>query len=157
MHKAACLNAIRLKRVAVKEAEQRRSEFARMVSMYDNVYVTDLDEMKDGSRKQQPWSDSASPPRQNTPSPSPLNVSTYDAFDYEDDSADDDDEDIGGNELVYSDFNALSTDDATCDDDSFLDPFGGNESEQAIGLSSSKEAIELLLENERCDEVSVAH
>ena len=127
-----------------------------MVSMYDNVYTTGLNEMTDGNRKQQPSSDSGSPPRQNTSSPSPLNLSTYDAFDYEDDSADEDDEDTSDDELVYSDFNALSVDDGNCDDDTFLDPFGSNESEQPTEQGSSKETIELLLKSESCDEVSVA-
>lgn len=158
LRKVACLNSIRIRRVAAREAEQRRSDCARMVSMYDNVYVTDLDTVPNGSRKQQSSPTTVSLPRPySPPSPSPLGLSNYDAFDYEDDPADEDDDDAGGDDLVYSDFNALSADDSDSDDDSYFDHFGSNESEQPAVLSSSKEVIGLLMENEKCEEVSVAH
>ncbi|MCJ1266435.1 hypothetical protein MMC22_006320 [Lobaria immixta] len=158
LRKVACLNSMKVKRLAAREAEQRRSDFARMVAMYDNVYVTDLGTAADGSRKQQSPPTAVSLPRQySPPSPSPLGLSNYDAFDYEDDPIDEDDDDASGNDLVYSDFSALSADDSDSDDDSYFDPFGSNESEQTAGLGSSREAIGLLLENEKCEEISVVH
>ncbi|MCJ1462690.1 hypothetical protein MMC07_001293 [Pseudocyphellaria aurata] len=160
LRKVACLNSIRIKRLAAREAEQKRSEFARMVSMYNNVYVTDLDTVANGSRKQPPSPTTGSIPRQyDPPPPSPLGLSNYDAFDYEEDSTDEDedDEDASGNDLVYSDFSALSADDSDSDEDSYFDPFGSNECKQPEVLDSGKEAIGLLLENEKCDEISVAH
>lgn len=159
LRKVACLNSIRIKRLAAREAEQRRSAFARMVSMCDNVYVTDLGIVANGSRKQQSSPMAASLPRQyNPPSPSPLGLSNYDAFDYEDDPVDeDDDDDASGNDLVYSDFSALSADDSNSDDNSYFDPFGSDESEQSAVFSSSKEVMGLLMKNEKCEEISVAH
>lgn len=158
LRKVACLNSMRIKRLAAREAEQRRSDFARMVSMYDNVYVTDLDNVASGSRRQQSSPTAASLPRQYNPSsPSPLGLSNYDAFDYEDDPIEEDDDDASGNDLVYSDFSALSADNSDFDDDSYFDPFGGDEGEQPAVLSSSKEAIGLVMENEKCEEIEVAH
>lgn len=156
LRKVACLNSMRIKRLAAREAEQRRSDFARMVSMYDNVYMTDLDNVASGSRRQQSLPTAASLPRQYSPSPSPLGLSNYDAFDYEDDPTEDDD-DASEDDLVYSDFSALSADNSDFDDESYFDPFGGDESEQPAVLSSSKEAIGLLMENEKCEEIEVAH
>lgn len=140
------------------EAEQRQSEIARMVSMCGNVYETDLDTVAYGNRTQQSLSTTASVHRQyNPPSPSPLGLSNYDAFDYEEDPPDEDEDDASGNDLIYSDFSALSADNTDSDDDSYFDPFGGDESEQPAVLGSGKEAIGLLMENEKCEEISVAH
>lgn len=160
LRKVACLNSIRMKRVAAREAEQKRSEFARMVSMYDNVYVTDLDRVANGSRKQPSSPTTGSLPRQyNPPSPSPLGPSNYDAFDYEEDPTDEDDDEVdaSGTGLVYSDFSALSADESDSDEDSYFDAFGSNESEQPAVLDSGNDAIGLLMENENCEEISVAH
>ncbi|MCJ1428000.1 hypothetical protein MMC29_005907 [Sticta canariensis] len=160
LRKVACLNSIRIKRVAAREAEQRRSAFARIASMCDDVYVTDLGIVANCSRKQQSSPMAASLPRQyNPPSPSPLGLSNYDAFDYEDDPVDedDDDDDASGNDLVYSDFSAISADDSNSDDNSYFDPFGSDESEQPAVFSSSKEVMGLLMKNEKCEEISVAH
>lgn len=159
LRKVACLNSIRIKRVAAMQAEQRRSEIARMVSMCGNVYGPDLDTVANGNRTQQSSPTTASVHRQyNPPSPSPLGLSNYDTFDYEEDPPDEDDDgDASGNDLVYSDFSALSADNTDPDDGSYFDPFGGDESEQPADFSSGKEAIGLLMENEKCEEISVAH
>lgn len=159
LRKVACLNSIRIRRLAAREVEQGRSAFARMVSMCDNVYATDLGIVANGSRKQQSSPTAASLPRQyDPPSPSPLGLSNYEAFDYEDDPIDeDDDDDASGNDLVYSDFSALSADDSNSDYNSCFDSFGSNESEQPAVFSSSKEVLSLLMKNEKCEEISVAH
>ena len=129
LQKAALLNSIRIKRLAAEEAEQRRAEFAQMVSMYDNVYMTDPD---DDRKQPQPSPMPRSFPYSYTPSfRSPLSLSDYDTLDYEDDSTnEDDDHEPGGEELIYSDFNALSANDDELDDDAiFFDPFCSDESE----------------------------
>lgn len=152
LRKVACLNSIRIKRLAARESEKRQSDFARMVSMYDN------DTVANDSRKQQSSPTNASLPRQySSPSPSQLGLSNYEAFDYENDPIDDEDDDASGDDLVYSDFSALSADDSDSDDDSYFEPFSRNESEQPAVLSPSKEVLKLLMDNEKCDEVSVAH
>ncbi len=157
LRKAACLNSIRIKRVSARETEQSQAEFAKMVSMYNNVYVTDADRRTDAGQKEQSSTTSASLPQQNAPSPpNQLDQADYDAFDFEEDSDEEEDDETDGNGLVYSDFNSLSSDDDSSDDEIFLDPFISYESEPLELPGSSKDAIGLLLENERREEVSAA-
>ena len=102
----------------------------------------------------------------NLPSQAPLQPclvntsSDYDAFDYEDNAliedGEDDENDAGDNRPVYSDFRMLSSSDS---DEEFGDSshsFDTLDTSYHLGIDHGEKAINLVLENERQDEVSVA-
>lgn len=130
LRKAALLNLIRMKRnLAAREAEQRQLEFARMVSMYDNVYVTDADAKVIATDQHQDHPAPNSFQEQTSPlTPTFMlgQFADYDVIEYEQEASDSDE---GGEEETESDEPAYSADDddGSSDDEIIWDPFGGRE------------------------------
>lgn len=138
LRKAALLNLIRMKRkLAAREAEQRQLEFARMVSMYDNVYVTEADAEVTATGQNQEHPAATSPDEQSSPPSTPSfmvgQFADYDVIEYEQEASDSDEDGEEGTETdrpVYS----ADDDDDSSDDDIIWDPFGGHEDVEPLEL-----------------------
>lgn len=137
LRKAALLNLIRMKRkLAAREAEQRQLEFARMVSMYDNVYVTEADAKVTATGQDQEHAAATSPDEQTSPPTPSFMVSQfagYDVIEYEQemsDSDEDGEEDSETDTPVYS----ADDDDDSSDDEIIWDPFDGREDAEPLEL-----------------------
>ncbi len=136
LRKAALLNLIRMKRkLAAREAEQRQLEFARMVSMYDNVYVTEADAKVIATDQHQdhpaPTSHEQTSPL--TPTFMLGQFADYDVIEYEQEASDSDEdgeEETETDEPVYS----ADDDDGSSDDEIIWDPFGGREDVEPLQL-----------------------
>ena len=87
-------------------------------------------------------------------------TSDYDAFDYEEngliEDGEDDENDAGDNRPVYSDFRMLSSSDSDEEFDNTSYSFDTLDTSYHLGIDHGEKAINLVLENERQDEVSVA-
>lgn len=137
LRKAAFLNLIRMKRkLAAREAEQRQLEFSRMVSMYDNVYVTEGDAKVTATGHHQDHPVAAPPDKQTSPPTPPFMVgqfADYDVIEYEQEASDSDEdgeEDSETDTPIYS----ADDDDDSSDDEIIWDPFGGREDFEPIEL-----------------------
>lgn len=137
LRKAALLNLIRMKRkLAAGEAEQRQLEFARMVSMYDNVYVTEADAKVTATDLHQDHRAPTSLQEQTSPlTPAFMlgQFADYDVIEYEQEASDSDEdgeEETETNEPVYS----ADDDDGSFDDEIIWDPFGGREDVEPLEL-----------------------
>ena len=155
LQKAAVLNSMRMNKVAARAAEQELSGSTRMISIYDYAH-NDLDavehnyETRKCSTKLVPPIEGYSSHFLSVDSPN------YDV-EYEDDSTDCEEDDESEGDMIYSDFSILDPDNETCDDNDLFFSFGSSEIEQAPLGDSSEKAIGLILENEKHNEVSVAH
>lgn len=135
LRKAALLNLIGMKKkLAAREAEQRQLEFARMVSMYDNVYVTEADAKMIATGQHQEQLAATSLHEQTSPPTPPFMVgqfADYDVIEYEQEGSDEDDEeDTQTDAPVYS----TDDDDDSSEDEIFWDPFGGREDVEPIEM-----------------------
>lgn len=123
------------RKLAAREAEQRQLEFARMVSMYDNVYVTEADAKVTATGHHQEHPVATSPDEQTSP-PTPLfmlgQFADYDVIEYEQEASDSDGDGEEDSEMdtVYS----ADDDDDSSDDEIIWDPFGGREDVEALEL-----------------------
>lgn len=126
-----------------------------MTSIYDNVYLSGTGAMDDNHGMQK-FSTKPVPSLQKYSSPFLfMDIPSYDVEDeYESSECDEDNE--GEGDMIYSDFSTLNPDVADTDDDFFY-PFGSDEIEQTPLRDLSEKAVGLILENERHDEVSIAH
>lgn len=97
------------------------------------------------------------PTQQYIPSPSsPLGLSNYDAFDDEDDHLDGETDAIVVCETIYSDFSILDTTKSNLEDYASLSPFSDDEGEINSVTELGENIIELVMENEKYDEVANA-
>lgn len=139
LRKVALLNLIRMKsKLAAREAERRQLEFARMVSMYDNVYVTEADANVTAADQHQDQDHPAATPfNEQTPPPSPSfmlgQFADYDVIEYEQEASDSDED---GEEETETDTPVYSADDddGSSDDEIIWDPFGGREDVEPLEL-----------------------
>lgn len=137
LRKAAHLNLIRMKRkLAAREAEQRQLEFARMVSMYDNVYVTEADAKVRATNQLQEHPAPTSFPEHTSPfTPTFMfgQLADYDVIEYEQEASDSDED---GEEETETDEPAYSADDddGSSEDEIIWDPFGGSEDFEPLEL-----------------------
>lgn len=130
LRKAALLNLTRMKRKLVAtEAKERELEFARMVSMYDNVYVTEADAKVKATDQHQDHPALTSLHEQTSP-PTPSfmlgQFADYDVIEHEQDTSESDEdreEETETDAPVYS----ADDDDGSSDDEIIWDPFGGLE------------------------------
>lgn len=137
LRKAAFLNLIRMKgKLAAREAEQRQLEFARMVSMYDNVCVTENGAKVTATDQHQDHPAAPSFHEQTlTPTPSFMlgQFADYDVIEYEQEASDSDkdgEEEIETVAPVYS----ADDDDGSSDDEIIWDPFSGREDVEPLEL-----------------------
>ncbi|CAF9907975.1 hypothetical protein IMSHALPRED_006548 [Imshaugia aleurites] len=153
LRKGAILNSIAKRKKAVLESTRGIGlHEANLAPMYANTcMVLPL------ANKSRPQSDSL--PQASLKPLSVFTSSDYDAFDYEEDEPidDDDEEDnAGDNQPVYSDFGMLASSNV---DEEFGDAsysFETLDTSYHLGTDHGEKAIHLVMENERPDEVSVA-
>lgn len=131
--------------MAAGQAEQRQLEFGRMVSMYDNVYVTEVDAKVTATDQHQDHPATTSLHEQTSP-PTPSfmlgQFADYDVIEYDQEALNSDtdgEEETETDALVYS----ADDDDDSSDDEIIWDPFGGREDVEPLellgGLSNSSE------------------
>ncbi|KAL8935311.1 MAG: hypothetical protein Q9211_004761 [Gyalolechia sp. 1 TL-2023] len=129
LRRAAILNAIRIKRMPAKQFGPREFELLTGLKSPKESDRTEVDSITHGVRTPRgsmPNEDSRQqlPP----PLPSPLGPSNYEALDeYDEPYEDDEEESIGDEDSVYSNFNDLDGTDAHLDDYDTPYPFGGEE------------------------------
>ncbi|KAL8938462.1 MAG: hypothetical protein Q9216_003890 [Gyalolechia sp. 2 TL-2023] len=129
LRRAAILNAIRLKRMPAKQFGPKEVDLLTGLEYQKESDRTELDLVTHGIRTPQGSMPSEHPPQQPLPPlPSPLGPSNYEALDeYDDPYEEDEEESMGDEDSVYSNFNDLDGADADIEDYDTPYPFGGEE------------------------------
>ena len=157
LRKAAILNSIRIKKIAARDAEQQRPDYANLSSLYGNFHELENNSLTDcGRSHQSPRLLGFSAQKFIPPPPSPLGISNYDALDEDDDPLDEEAEEVTGSDTIYSDFSVLDPASLDIEDYDSLRPFDDNGSERESVSELGEDVMGLIIENEKHDEVEVA-